>query len=341
MRYLLVALLLAVPAFADDSYDVVKLATDVYAIEWREMPIHPEPNVTIIINSRDVVVVDTSIFPSTAKTIIAEIRKLTPKPVRYVINTHWHDDHVFGNATFREAWPGVEFIAHPNTRIDAAAEAFGKIPEDLTNNQKRIDEYKAMLKPDLTPEKRKGIDYVLEYSERYKREIPSVHELLPDVLVTDSITLDRDGHAIEIHYLGRGNTRGDVVVWLPKEKILATGDLVVAPSPFGMESYYSDWVGTLDRMMKFDATTVVLSHGPVQHDLTYVRSVRDLLQTLVEQVKSEVAKGATLEEVKQRVKLSSWRDKLANDLEKRCFDAFFLDPAVEGAYKEAKGEPRA
>ena len=336
MRYFLIALLLAAPALADDSYDVVKLADGVYALEWREKPIHPEPNVLFIINEKDVVVVDTSMFPSTAKTIIGEIRKLTPKPVRYVVNTHWHDDHIFGNAEFRDAWPGVEFIAHPNTRTDAAEQAFSAIAEDVKTNTKRLEEFRAMLKTDLTPEKRKRVEYLLDVYEHYQREIPNVRTMLPDVLVTDSLTLDRSPRTIEIHFLGRGNTRGDLVVWLPKEKILATGDLVVAPAPFGIGSFYSDWIGTLDKLTKFDAATVFLSHGPLQHDFTYVRSLRDLLQTLVDQVKAEVAKGATLDEVKQRVTLAAWKEHLSNDLEKRSFDAFFVQPAVEGAYQQLK-----
>jgi cyclase len=67
--------------------------------------------VLIVINDEDVLVVDSSMLPSTARTIIGEIRKLTPKPVRYLVNTHWHDDHVFGNSVFREEWPALQIIS--------------------------------------------------------------------------------------------------------------------------------------------------------------------------------------------------------------------------------------
>ena len=102
------------------EYEVVKLAEGVYGFMWKAVPISPEPNVLIVVNDDDVLVVDADMFPSSAKTIVQEIRKLTPKPVRYLVNTHWHDDHVFGNATFKDAWPGVHVIGHMNTRIDAA-----------------------------------------------------------------------------------------------------------------------------------------------------------------------------------------------------------------------------
>ncbi|HYM62418.1 MAG TPA: MBL fold metallo-hydrolase [Thermoanaerobaculia bacterium] len=343
--------LAASPLFAAsdaDQYDVVKLADGVYGLFWREGPFHPEPNTLIVINDSDVLVVDSSLFPSTSRTIIAEIRTLTPKPVRYVVNTHWHDDHVNGNGAFREAWPGVEFIAHPNTRIDAAAKAFGTIEKDIKENAANLEKYQAILRSGkksdgtpLTDDLRKQVERVVAHFARYAAEIGKVHPVLPDVTFDQNLTLQRGSRTIELHFLGRGNTRGDVVVYLPKEKILATGDLVVAPSPFGIGSYYSDWIATLNELMKLDASTIFLSHGPLQHDYTYVRTLRDLLAALVSRVSDAVAKGASLEDVKKTVTLDDWKKKLAgdDDLIARGFDAFFVAPAVERAYRQAKGEP--
>ena len=127
---------------ASSEYEVVKLADGVYGFMWKAVPISPEPNVLIVVNDDDVLVVDADMFPSSAKTIVQEIRKLTPKPVRYLVNTHWHDDHVFGNATFKEAWPGVHVIAHVNTRIDAADQAFAAIPKDIESNRALLAKYK-------------------------------------------------------------------------------------------------------------------------------------------------------------------------------------------------------
>lgn len=333
---------------ADDSYDVVDLGNGIHAIEWREKPIHPEPNVLVIVNDDDVVVVDSSLLPSTSRTVIREIRKLTPKPVRYVVNTHWHDDHVLGNFVYREAWPGVEFIAHPNTREDAAALAFGAEAADLDGVRKQIAGFEEMVRsgkrPDgtaLSDASRKRAADIIAGQKRYLSERPTVRTVLPDVLVTDSLILRRGARTIEVHYLGRGNTRGDVVVYLPSEKLLATGDLVVAPTPFGIGSYYRDWIATLDKLMQFDAKTIFLGHGPIQHDYAHVRNVRGLLEALVTRVGDEVARGASLDEVKKSVTLADWREKLAagDDLAARGFDAYFVVPAVERAYHQAKGDP--
>jgi cyclase len=331
------------------KHDIVKLADGVYAFLWRDQVVNPEPNVLIIINDRDVVVVDAEMYPSTARTVVREIRRLTPKPVRYVVNTHWHDDHVFGNSVFREAWPGVEFIAHANTRTDAEARAFGEIPEDLKNNAATLATVREIVRTGKNPDGSAGSaaglarlrDQVIPELEQYQRDIPSVRTVLPDLTITDSLVLHRGSRTIAIHYLGLGNTRGDVVVYLPEEKILATGDLVVWPTPFGIGSWYADWAETLDRLAAFDAQTLFLGHGPPEHDLDYVHQVRDLLRDMVGQVREAVARGATLDETRHSVTLEAWEQKFAGDdrLKRHAFEQYFTKPAVERAYHQLRGDP--
>lgn len=349
----LAALLLLAPAPAaagddPDAYDVVRLAEGVYGLVWREQPIHPEPNVLIVVDESDVLVVDSSMFPSTAATVIREIKKLTPKPVRYVVNTHWHDDHVFGNFVYRQTWPSVEFVAHPNTRKDAAARAFGAIPKDIEQNAANLERYQGMLRTgmrdDGTPigeAGRKRVERAVGYFQRYAREAGSIRAALPDVTFDSSLVLQRGSRTIELHYLGRGNTRGDVVVYLPRERILATGDLVVSPTPFGIGSYYAEWIDTLGKLMKLDAGTLFLAHGSIQHDLAYVRTLRDLLAALVSRVSAEVQRGSNLEAVRGSVTLADWKERLAggDEVVARAFDAYFVAPAVERAYRQARGEP--
>src|SRR5512133_2657489 len=99
------------------AFKIVKVAEGVYAAIRTEPPgLTVNANIVFIINDDDVVVVDTTLTPGTARETIAALRPLTKKPVKYVINTHWHDDHIMGNAAYREAYPGVEFIAHVETR---------------------------------------------------------------------------------------------------------------------------------------------------------------------------------------------------------------------------------
>jgi len=329
------------------EYEVTKVADGVYAFMWNAVPISPEPNVLIVINDDDVLVVDSEMLPGSAKTLIAEIRKLTPKPVRYLVNTHWHDDHVFGNATFKDAFPDIHIIGHPNTRIDATDQAFNAIPADIENSRASLAKYRGILRAgrgeDGTPlseERRQRVQEVIDFYERYLAEVPQVRTLLPDVAVESGATLYCGSRTIEIRYLGRGNTRGDLVVYLPKEGIVATGDLVVAPTPFGIGSYYADWATTLGELQKLEATTIFLAHGAVQHDWSYVTKLQGLLTDLVSRVDQEIKAGASLDEVKARVTLDDWKKTLAGDDERmrRAFDAYFVQPAVERQYRLAKGD---
>ncbi|HJQ38790.1 MAG TPA: MBL fold metallo-hydrolase [Thermoanaerobaculia bacterium] len=350
MKRVMFAFLIVVAgsAFAQaPEHEVRKLADGVYALVWLPQP-HSEPNSLIIINDSDVVVVDSGMLPSSARVVASEIQKLTPNPVRYVVNTHWHGDHIYGNFVYRELWPGVECIAHPNTRIDAAAQGFAKIPQYVKDNAQTLEVYRKILKDGKRPDgsivdaaARKRGERTLWMLEHYDKEIPTVKTMLPNVLVGDALVLHRGARTIEVRYLGLGNTRGDLVVWLPNEKIVATGDLVVWPTPYGFGSYYKDWDATLEKLAQLGATTLVLGHGEIQRDFTYVRTLQALLRDMVSRVAAEVASGASLEDVQKNVTLADWKQKLAGDdiPRQRSFDAFWVAPAVERAYRQAKGEP--
>src|SRR5688500_3352045 len=107
------------PSLADAQlapYRVRELAPGVHAVVREMVPRGiSDSNVLIIINDTDVVVVDANIFPASAREMIAEVRKLTTKPVRYLVNTHWHSDHHYGNHAWQLAFPGVEIVQHDNT----------------------------------------------------------------------------------------------------------------------------------------------------------------------------------------------------------------------------------
>src|SRR6476661_282069 len=116
--FILIAIFISTSsATAQPRFKIVKVAKGVYAAIRIEPPgLTVNANSVFIINDSDVVVVDTTLTPGTARETISALKQLTSKLVKYVINTHWHDDHIMGNQAYREAFPGVEFIAHQETR---------------------------------------------------------------------------------------------------------------------------------------------------------------------------------------------------------------------------------
>jgi glyoxylase-like metal-dependent hydrolase (beta-lactamase superfamily II) len=334
---------------APKAYDVVRLAEGVHGIVWREPLRDPiEGNALIVINDEDVLVVDTALFPSTARRMAAEVQKLTRKPVRYVVNTHWHDDHHGGNQVYRELWPGVQFISHRHTRGDAIEQSHDPRPQNIERLRKTIPDLERWLETGedddgkaIDDARRERIENAIVFYRTAIEELESIEATPADLTFEDAIVLHRGDRTIEIRWLGLANTRGDVVVHLPRERIVATGDIIVHPIPFGFGSYYSDWIETLARIDGLGADVILPGHGEVQRDNDYLRRLQALLRDLVEQVDATVAEGATLEETQARVSLADWKERFAgdDDLKQRSFAAFWVTPAVERAWRQAMGEP--
>ncbi len=330
------------------EYEIKKLAEGVYGFLWKNPLQDPiEGNSLFIINDRDVVVVDAGLFHTSTRLMIKELKKLTSKPVRYVVNTHFHDDHNNGNFVYREEWTGVEFIAQKNTREDIIEKVINARPQDIQGFRDNIAMYDQWIKDGKdaagkpVDEARKGrINKVIDLYKQSINEYNSVKDAPPDLTYQDSLVLYRGSRTIKILWLGKGNTRGDAVVYLPNERIIATGDLVVYPSPFAFGSYYKEWITTLSRIDSLNADMLFPGHGPVFTDKQYLHNVQGLLTALVHEVEKSAVSGLSLDETKKQVTLSEWKEKFsAKDVGiERAFDQFFLAPAVERAWHQAKGD---
>jgi glyoxylase-like metal-dependent hydrolase (beta-lactamase superfamily II) len=302
----------------------------------------------VIINASDVVVVDAQWSPVTARRVVDEIRKLTPNPVRYVVNTHWHGDHWFGNQAYRDAWPGVEFIAHENTLADLEAKelsGFEKfrltdLPAMITDFEQR---YARSIRRDGRPYTASDSAMVAKQIAALKWAGPAINEVTPvrpTLTLADSLVIIRGDRRIVVRYLGRGNTRGDLSVWLPAERVLVTGDLLVNPAPYSFGSYLGDWTRTLGTLRTLPASTIIPGHGSIQRDWSYFDLFVELLNSTLRQARDAVAKGLDLEATRKAVDLTALRERFTHGDAAigRSFDAFFIAPAVERAWLEARGE---
>ena len=163
------------------------------------------------------VVVDTHQSPSAARVLIGKIAKLTPLPVRYIVNTHWHGDHVYGNQSYEERFEEVEFVGHVNTRADMES----KGPRGVDTDRQGTE--------------RAGSDRRRDRSVAWERPTPGgvsggaegLRLMPPDVTFEEGLTLaDHASPPIQLLHFGPAHTRGDVVVYLPAQRILAVGDLL-------------------------------------------------------------------------------------------------------------------
>jgi cyclase len=334
---------------ATSTYETVKAADGIWAF------IAPEPksalvsgNSIAVIGDDGVLVVDTGLVPSLTRRMIAEIRQKTGKPVRYVVNTHWHADHNFGNFIYRDEYPGVTIISTPFTRKSMAEYA----AHMLESYQKHGTAFVASLRQQL--EAGKNPDGTAMTAEQKEEQSALVHDAehampemqkgrieLPNQTFDESVTIFLGKREVQIRYLGRANTAGDAVVYVPDAKVLMTGDLLVGPIPFATGSYLPEWIGAMKKLDAMDATVIVPGHGPVEHDKTHLHTMTNLLQTLLTQVQQAVQQGLTLEETRKKVDIANYRDQLTAGVpsRKRHFQEYFEQPAVDTLYKQLKGLP--
>ena len=331
------------------NFKMVKVADGVYAAIRTEPPgLTVNGNSVFIINDDDVVVVDTTLTPGTAKEELASLRKLTSKPVRYVINTHWHDDHLMGNQVYRDAFPGVEFIAHaatreylPTTGLSNRKGAMSDqgYPGFIAFLKKQLQENQSVFGGPMDDEERVTYASDIKIAERYMAENPGVEIVLPTITLTDRLTLHRGNRVIDVRYLGRGHTSGDLVVHLPKEGILISGDLVIWPVPYvgNPQSHPGEWGATLEKLMSLNATTVVPGHGPVLHDNTYIKLMTRLFASMKQQVEAAVARGETLEQTRRSVNLDEFQKLFAGEsrMRRNIFSNYVKGAGLAAAYSDA------
>ncbi|HWS90342.1 MAG TPA: MBL fold metallo-hydrolase [Pyrinomonadaceae bacterium] len=351
-RLCLFALMVAAPLAAfgqTGNFETVKLAEGVYVARRTEPPgLTVNGNSVFIINEADVVVVDATLTPGTAREGLTALRKLTDKPVRYVVNTHWHDDHVMGNVVYREAFPGADFIAHENTREylpttglknRQMAMSPGGYPGFIAALKRRLEKNESVFGGPLDEEERAVIASDIKIGERYMAENPSAAVVLPTVTLRERLTLHRGARVIDILYLGRGHTSGDIVVHLPAEGILIAGDLVIHPVPYvgNPQSHPGDWGETLEKMLALKHMMIVPGHGPVLRDDSYVKLMSNLFASMKRQVAAAVARGETIEQVRKSVNLDEFRKQFVGDSRVRrdIFDSYVLGAGIAAAYADA------
>lgn len=131
-------------------------------------------------------------------------------------------------------------------------------------------------------------------------------------------SIDIGNREVQIKFLGRGNTPGDAVVYLPKEKIVVAGDLVMYPIPYIYDGSPVEWIQMLENLAHLDADTIVPGHGPVMHDKVYIYLLRDLMKSAVDQMNERLrqtspAMNQTLDDVKGGVDLTPFRQRFAGE----------------------------
>src|SRR5437899_795869 len=283
----------------DARFEIQKVADGVHVAV--AAPAYKVNSNTAIIESDDgMVIVDTHSKPSAARVIVERLRDITTKPVRYVVNTHFHWDHWHGNEVYPAAYPHAELVTNQLTREPLVTQGLKRVQDHVRQVPREIAQLKADLAVAGAPAERAKLEASVRLAESYLAEVKALKPALPTIAFEQTMKFYRRDREIHLLHLGRAHTEGDVFVYLPKEKVVITGDAVIGWTPFMGDGYPEDWVATLDRLAELDFTHIIMGHGdPAGRD--WLRTFRGYVHDMVEAVRREAATGATLEEVKQRV----------------------------------------
>ncbi len=260
-------------------------------------------NSLVIVTSTDTIIVDSHVTPLAARALIASVKELTDRPVRFLVNTHYHFDHVLGNEGFPA---GVSIIGHEATRENLLGEPL-KDPiylDAVSQMRTSVETLKARVEKEQDPTAKKKLETQQESAQAYLTSLVEGRPVPPDITVDSKLTIHRDGRPIELLFMGRGHTEGDLLVFLPKEKILFTGDFLLATPSYAGDCYLDEWIETLEKVKKLDFDLVLPGHGAPFRDRRYFDAFQKLLRTLWDQLADLRKKGLSPEEAIQKVDLS-------------------------------------
>ncbi|MBI4472854.1 MAG: MBL fold metallo-hydrolase [Acidobacteria bacterium] len=293
------------PGAPSNLFDIEKVAEGVYAAIARPTALI-NSNAAIFVNSRDVVVMDTHSKPSAAGSLIAQIRnEVTPKPVRYVVNSHFHWDHMQGNSAYREAFPSVEFVASEATRRLMSEHGTARLKKSLQDLPQTVERLRKSLEKAKTAREREILHQMLREHDMYSREMARFSLELPTVTLENNLVLHDKEHSLVFAFSGRAHTAGDVVIFCPEKRVIATGDMVHGFLPYMGDGYPREWPKTLDVVAKFSFEHIIGGHGPVQHDRVRYTHMRNYIEELAVKVGEGKRAGKTIADLQKMIQLNS------------------------------------
>jgi glyoxylase-like metal-dependent hydrolase (beta-lactamase superfamily II) len=265
-------------------------------------------NSSVVVNDDDVIVVDDHVSPAAAWVLLDEIKAITNKPVRTVINTHFHYDHAHGNQIFDK---DVAIIGHEFTREMLLGGKSIEMPlykNYVTGLPRQIEDLKTRLAAEQDSTRKATLQTQLQSAENNAASQAELRPTPPNVTLRTQMTLYRGSREIQIRFLGRAHTAGDVVVYLPKEKIVITGDMLTTGLSNMSDAFVNEWSGTLEELKKLDFVTVLPGHGDAFTD----RAKIDYFQAYLRDVWTEVSRlkqqGVSAEDTSKRADLTKHKE---------------------------------
>jgi glyoxylase-like metal-dependent hydrolase (beta-lactamase superfamily II) len=238
-------------------------------------------------------VFDTLRTPQAAQELRLAAERLTGKPVTWVVNSHWHDDHCAGNQVFA---PQAAIVATTRTRALMATRLIAEYVQDEKDLPALLQSLEEQLRVDSDEPKREQLALRLAENRRYAAAIPTIRISLPDLTFTGRLVFHGSRRSAELITYGGGHTASDAFLYLPAEQLALMGDLVFLQyHPWLPDGDPQEWVRILDEVARLPLTTILPGHGPVG-DIGGLALTRDYVTTLQRLAEDALSAGASVEQ---------------------------------------------
>ncbi len=285
-------------------YKFEKIAEGVY-YTTSDSPMATGGNHTIIVGERNVFLVDSGTTPLAARALLEDMKLITDKPVRWVVNTHFHFDHTDGNSIFG---PEVEIIGHEYVRHAIAdLDVLHREPfkTAMANMPIQVEALKKQIADEKDSARRATLEKQLAAKQADWEEFKNLKLTPPNVTYSSKMTIFQGQREIQLLFLGRGHTQGDTIVYLPKERIVCSGDMMETQPAYMGDALFDEWLATLDKLKEVDFETVLPGHGVPFHEKSLITAYQSYLKDLMSQVAALRKQGVSADDAAKRVDMTS------------------------------------
>jgi glyoxylase-like metal-dependent hydrolase (beta-lactamase superfamily II) len=300
------------PGSAEKLFDLQKAADGVFFAHARPQTVI-NCNAAVFVRSKDVVVVDAHSKPSAAAALIRQIRsEVTDKPVRYVINTHFHWDHMQGTQAYKQTGSQVDIISTEATKQNMSQYSMDRLKQSLDEMSKQIEALRERASKASSAAEKAFCANEISHIQAYQTEMKDFTLELPTITFDKTHLLQDPAFDLHLEWHGRSHTSGDVFVFCPQRRAIATGDASHCWVPNIGDGYPRQWPGTIDDVAKDDFEHVLGGHGPMQNSRNVMMSQRNFIEELAQRVSDGKAAGQPLDELQKRITVASLKSLQSN-----------------------------
>jgi cyclase len=260
-------------------------------------------NSPVFITDTEAIVVDSGTSPAAGRALMQDVKALTDKPIKYVVDSHYHYDHLFGNQAFGS---DVQIIGHDNTRARLGVNTLEQYTflTSVRPIPQRIEALRERIAQEQDPQQKAALERQVQNALSYQEQVKEVRQTPPNLTFDNTMTLVRGGREFRLLFLGRGHTDTDVVVYLPRERVVATGDLMESILSYMGDSYPEEWIATLEKLKALDFDTVLPGHGVPFKGKERITAFQDYLRDLQTQAMALRRQGLSAEEAAPKIDLT-------------------------------------